>query len=145
MPSQISKVVFFYSDARPILKERTRLKKFILSIFGKERVNLSSIRFIFTTDQALREINKKYLGHDYYTDIITFNLSEHNKPLDGEVYISVGRVKENASIYNTSFRKELHRVIFHGVLHLCGYRDKSKQELVQMRKMEEACLSGYFK
>ena len=139
-----SKVNFFFSGSKPALKERLRLKRFIFSIFKQEGKKLDSISFIFSNDEVIHQINKEYLGHDYYTDIITFELNARKQPILAEVYISCDRVKENAQLNDTSFKEELHRVIFHGVLHLSGYRDKSPSQLRQMRKKENHYLHRYF-
>ena len=104
---------------------------------------LASLQFIFCSDDFLLDINKQYLKHNYYTDIITFNLGAD--VIEGEIYISIDRVKENAANYNTSFKRELHRVIFHGVLHLCGYKDKLNEEKMIMRAKEVRYLQEYFK
>jgi len=87
-------------------------------------------------------INRQFLSHDFYTDIITFNLSDSNA-IQAEIYISVDRVKDNATQLGVSFKSELHRVIFHGVLHLCGYRDKNRVETKEMRSKEEFYLHKY--
>jgi probable rRNA maturation factor len=89
------------------------------------------------------DINKRFLNHDYYTDILTFVFSEANDPVDGEIYISLDRVKENSKTYKSSFTYELHRVVFHGVLHLSGYSDKDHKNAAIMRSMEEKYLSLY--
>lgn len=140
-----SKVNFFFSGSRPTLGDRLRLKKFIISIFKQEKKQLESISFIFTNDEILYKINKEYLARDYYTDIITFELSAKTHPRLSEVYISCERVKENARIHKSSFKEELHRVIFHGVLHLCGYNDKTKKQSKDMRNRENYYLDKYFK
>lgn len=101
-----------------------------------------SINYIFCTDKALLEINRQFLSHDFYTDIITFDLSDAHE-IQAEIYISVDRVKDNATQLGVSFKSEMHRVVFHGVLHLCGYKDKSKQEKEEMRRMENLYLSKY--
>ena len=139
-----SKVNFFFSGCKPTLTDRLRLKGYINSIFEQEKKQLESISFVFTNDRFLHEINLNYLGHDYYTDIITFELSEKNRPMLSEVYISCERVRENAQIHNTSFKEELHRVIFHGVLHLCGYKDKDVKQSKKMRSRENYYLMQYF-
>ncbi len=139
------KVNFFFSGSRPTLDERIRLRKFIISIFRREKTRLESISFIFADDLLLHKINKEYLAHDYYTDIITFELSAGTLPKVSEVYISCDRVKENAQIHKTSFKEELHRVIFHGVLHLCGYNDKTQKQSREMRNRENYYLEKYFK
>jgi len=126
------------------LKNRENLKKYIISIFRLEKKNLASINYIFTNDRGILDINRRYLNHDFLTDIITFELSGKNQPIISEVYISVERVKENAAIHNTTFKEEIHRVIFHGILHLCGFNDKLKKQAQIMRAKETYYLSKYF-
>ena len=127
------------------LTDRKRLKKFLFSLFSKEGKELNNMNVIFCSDEYLLDVNKQHLQHDFYTDIITFDLSESvNSPITAELYISIDRVKENASILNTKFTLELHRVIFHGSLHLCGYGDKSKRDITIMRAKEDGYLSLYF-
>ena len=109
-----------------------------------EKQELESINFIFTTDNTVLDINRKYLKHDYLTDVITFDLSETTGPKVAEVYISIDRVTENARIQNTSFKNELHRVIFHGILHICGYKDKTASQSRRIRLREDFYLSRYF-
>lgn len=139
-PSQ-SKVCFFFDEVSPWLPDRSSLKKFIESIFKKEGYKLGSLNYIFCTDKRLLQINRDYLRHDYYTDIITFGLTQN--PIEGEIYISIDRVKDNARQLGVSFKSELHRVIFHGALHLCGYGDKSKAESKLMRTKEDQYLKLY--
>jgi probable rRNA maturation factor len=141
MPSQ-SKVCFFYQGVRPGLPNRTRLKQFIEFIFKKEGWQLESLNCIFCTDQALLAINNQYLSHNYFTDIITFDLSD-TKRIRGEVYISTDRVRDNAGSLGLSIKEELLRVIFHGVLHLCGYRDKKPAEIAKMRQKEDYYLKRW--
>jgi probable rRNA maturation factor len=125
------------------LRDRTRLKAFLRLLFQKEKVKLAELQYIFCSDDRLLEINKQFLNHDYYTDIITFNLSGANQPINAEIYISVDRVRENALEFSSSLQKELHRVIFHGALHLCGYKDKTSNDKAEMRKMEDRYLEMY--
>ncbi|MBK7290985.1 MAG: rRNA maturation RNase YbeY [Chitinophagaceae bacterium] len=139
-----SKVYFFYQGVKSGLQSRTKLKKFIELIFKKEGRPLLSINYIFCTDKALLEINKQFLKHDFYTDIITFDLSESDE-IAAEIYISVDRVRDNASLLGVSFKSELHRVIFHGALHLCGYSDKTKDQKAEMRGKEDFYLLSYLK
>ncbi|MCW3113260.1 MAG: metal-dependent hydrolase YbeY [Segetibacter sp.] len=130
-------VRFNYADVKPIsLNDKKGVKDFVVSIFNKEGRPLKKINYIFCSDEYLLEINKSYLQHDYYTDIITFDLSEQEGTI-GEIYISVDRVKENSKSHATSFSTELLRVIFHGALHLIGYKDKKKSEITIMRDKEE--------
>jgi probable rRNA maturation factor len=127
------------------LTDRTRLKKFIAKMVKKEGKQLAELQYIFCSDEYLLAINRKYLQHDFFTDIITFDLSEKGHPINAEIYISVQRVRDNAVDYDSSFRKELLRVIFHGVLHLCGYKDKKPKEVKLMRQMEEKWLITYLR
>ena len=101
--------------------------------------------YIFCTDAYLLGINKQFLKHNFYTDIITFNLANKKAPIQGEIYISMDRVKENAQIHQTTYKEELHRVIFHGALHLCGHKDKLPGHVKKMRKAEDSYLATYFK
>lgn len=139
-----SKVFFFYHGIKVSLVKRTELKKYIQFIFKNEGKKLESINYIFCTDKALLEINRQFLAHNFYTDIITFDLSESSK-VQGEIYISIERVNENALQLGLSFKSELYRVIFHGVLHLCGYKDKNKTEKEIMTEKENFYLKHYIK
>ena len=138
-----SKVCFFFDGVKAGLTNRRQLKYFIEQLFRKEGKKLSSLNYIFCSDKKLLQINRDYLKHDYYTDIITFDLSFTFSLLEGEVYISVDRVKDNARKLGVSFRSELHRVIFHGALHLCGYGDKTKTQIQEMRRLEDKYLHLY--
>jgi probable rRNA maturation factor len=138
-------IQFFFLQQNISLTQRTALKVFIDSIFKKERRKLESLTYIFCSDDYLLEINKSHLRHNYYTDIITFDLSETTEAITGEIYISADRVRDNASTLKVSIKEELHRVIFHGALHLCGYKDKTPKDAKEMREAEERCLSNYFK
>jgi rRNA maturation RNase YbeY len=127
------------------LKERSKLKSFIISLMKKEGNKPKDISIIFCSDEYLLEINKQHLNHNYFTDIITFDLTPKNeKEITAELYISTDRVKFNAKDYNTTISNELHRVIFHGILHLCGYKDKSKKDIALMRAKELQYLNLYF-
>lgn len=137
-------VRFFYLTDSFSLNKRTSLKTFIESIFKVEHQPFADLNIIFCTDDYLLGVNKRFLNHDFYTDIVTFNLAGNKQPVNGEIYISVDRVKDNANKLHVSFKSELHRVIFHGVLHLCGYLDKTKSQIKLMREMEDKYLSGYF-
>lgn len=101
-----------------------------------------SLNYIFCTDAYLLNINQQYLNHDTYTDIITFDLSEDDR-LIGEIYISTERVEENAGTFGNTYADELNRVIFHGCLHLCGFKDKSPEEEQEMREKENECMAAY--
>ncbi len=138
-------VQFFFLVNNITLRDRTRLKGFIPEIFKKHKLKLESLNYIFCSDEQLLKINREHLKHDFYTDIITFGLSLKNEPVIGEIYISADRVRENAKALGVSINEELHRVIFHGVLHLCGYKDKKAQDIKEMRRAENAFISQYFK
>ncbi len=139
------KVFFFFENITISIKNRTALKRFIEFIFKKEGKKLETLNYVFCTDDYLLQINREYLKHDYYTDIITFDLSESKTTLIGDIYISIDRVKENAKALNTTLQNETNRVMFHGVLHLCGYKDKTKSETIIMREKEEEYLALYSK
>ena len=133
----MNSVRFNYADIKPIsLKDKKVVKTLIVGLFEEEGKKLKSINYIFCSDEYLLQINQRFLNHDYYTDIITFNLSTGDE-ITGEVYISTDRVKENSISLSVSFKDELLRVVFHGALHLCGYRDKKKSEIIFMRAKEE--------
>jgi len=137
--------IVFHQLVPVTVKDKKRLKAFIFSLFKKEGKLLANMNIIFCSDEYLFEINKQHLQHDFYTDIITFDLSEtKNGPITAELYISIDRVKDNALIQTTIQSDELHRVIFHGSLHLCGYGDKSKKDVIIMRAKEEEYLRLYF-
>jgi probable rRNA maturation factor len=114
-----SKVCFFFDGVRVTLQNRDLLKKFIERIFRSHKTSLASLNYIFCTDKRVLEVNREFLSHDYYTDIITFNMSDPGEPIQGEVYISTDRVRDNAGLMGVSIKDEIHRVIFHGALHLC--------------------------
>lgn len=139
------KVHFFFIDTKVPLRNRTQLKAFVESIFKQEKTDLESINYVFGSDEYLLEINRQYLNHDYYTDIITFDLADSGMPVMGDVHISYDRIRDNAAIVKSGVTEELHRVIFHGALHLCGYKDKSPMDEKLMRKKEDEYLTKYFK
>jgi probable rRNA maturation factor len=126
------------------LKNKTKLKAFLKEQFAREGQKLRGLQYVFCSDDYLLEINKQFLDHDTFTDIVTFELSEDPEVTEGEIYISVDRVKENAEKYQVTEEQELHRVIFHGALHLCGYKDKSKEDATKMREKENEYLNLYF-
>jgi len=137
-------IQFIFTDTSITLTNRGKLKQFIEKIFKHKGRKLTSLAIIFCTDEYLLDINRRFLQHDYYTDIITFNLSGNVKIIEGEIYISVERIKENALSNRVSRKEELHRVIFHGVLHLCGYKDKKPEEKAKMTIAENRHLKLYF-
>ncbi len=133
-------IKFFAADIRLNLSKRSALKKWISSAIKKEGFKLSSLSYIFCSDAWLLEMNINHFNHKTLTDIITFDLSSEKKEIEGEIYISMERVKENAAIYKVPISQELHRVMIHGVLHLCGYKDKKPAEVKKMRAKEEEYL-----
>lgn len=145
MKNSSAKVTFHFLDVKFPFRDRTRLKNFLVKMFELEGKKVESLQYIFCSDEHLLQMNRDFLQHDYYTDIITFDLSvAKNDPTVGEVYISVDRVKDNAINFDSSFEKELHRVVFHGVLHLIGYKDKSVKDQKMMRNKEDEYLTMYF-
>jgi len=128
-------------DSKYIIKGKRKLGKWIYSCIIEEGKELESISFNICTDNYIIQLNNDSLQHDYYTDIITFELNEKDEPIIGDIYISIDRVKENSKLYQTTFIQELNRVIIHGVLHLCGYKDKSKKDEQLMRQKENYYLN----
>ena len=138
------KINFYFNDTVITIPQRTRLKKHLTGIFKREERQLQSLTYIFCTDKYLFSINKKFLQHDDYTDIITFCLSDLHDPVVGEIYISVDRIRDNAKSLGISTNTELHRVVFHGALHLCGFNDKSRKDKKRMTQEEDKNLKIYF-
>lgn len=127
---------------QPPLKKAV-LKKFIAEQAVKEAKKKLLVTYVFCSDEHLLSMNRQFLEHDFYTDIITFPLTETEKEIEAEIYISVDRVKDNATKFKSDFSEELHRVIFHGVLHLIGYKDKSKADKETMRTKENEWLRRF--
>lgn len=121
------------------LKNKTALKSWIKKIAEKQKKNIGELNYIFCSDEYLLAINQQYLNHNTYTDIITFDYSDEKK-IAGDIFISIDRVKENAGKFSKTTEEELHRVMIHGVLHLLGYKDKSKIAKQKMRKAEDDSL-----
>lgn len=136
---------FYNQETKSKLKEKRRLSSYLDDLVKAYRSNEGkiSLTYIFCTDEYLLEMNQQFLNHNTYTDIITFDLTEPDQTLSGEIYISTDRVEENALKFGTTYNEELHRVIFHGVLHLCGFKDKSATDKKKMRAMEDQCLKEY--
>jgi rRNA maturation RNase YbeY len=135
--------VRFYSNTILFkLSKPNSVKSWINNVFVNEGVNKKiDLNYIFCTDNELLEINKIHLNHDYFTDIITFPIEETDKFLEAEIYISIDRVKDNATELKVDFNNELYRVIIHGVLHLCGYNDKTAKQESLMRERETYYIS----
>ncbi|MFC0776329.1 rRNA maturation RNase YbeY [Terrimonas alba] len=145
MRSSTESKIYFFFQTQVNLQQRTRLKKFLESLFKREEKSLQSLNYIFCSDRQLLEINRQYLNHDFYTDIISFELSSKGAPVEGEIYISIERVKDNALTIGETLQRELLRVIFHGALHLCGYKDKTKEQIRKMREKEDFYIALYSK
>ena len=124
-----------------LLKDKLLLKTFLASIFAQENVVFKSVSYIFCTDDFLLKLNKEYLSHDTLTDILTFSLTETSLPVVSEIYISIDRVRENAETLRVAFEDELRRVMIHGILHLCEYKDKTPGQKKIMRAKEDYYLS----
>jgi probable rRNA maturation factor len=127
---------------KPKFIKSRQLKPFIKTLVLSEGFVSGDIAIVFCSDEYLLKVNQDFLNHDYYTDIITFDYCE-NGIINGDLLISVDRVLENSFKENTSFQEELHRVVFHGVLHLCGFKDKSKKDIEKMRFKESQYLNLY--
>jgi rRNA maturation RNase YbeY len=138
-------IFFNNADKGTSLRSRTQLKAFINKQCLKEGVQIETLQYVFCSDKFLLDINKKYLNHNFYTDIISFDLSDQQGRLIGDVYISIDRVKENAKTEGNLYTHELLRVIFHGALHFCGYKDKKPADVKTMRAMEDKWLKAYLK
>ncbi len=134
-------IQFFSEDISFALSKPRKTSNWIKLIAKKERREVVDVSYIFCSDSYLLQLNQQYLNHNTLTDIITFDYSEGAKKLEGEIYISIDRVKENAQKFKVSFQDELDRVMIHGVLHLIGYKDKKPTDKSLMRKKEEASLS----
>lgn len=133
------KIEFFTEGISFKLKGKLKLRKWISEVCQSELKSVSYLNFVFCSDDYLLEINRNYLKHDYYTDIVTFPYNDE-KSISADIFISIHRVKDNASLLNIEFEKELHRVMIHGVLHLLGYDDHSETQRKSMRAKENACL-----
>ena len=136
------KIKFFFNNASISIENRSVIKNKINGIFLKEKKKYSNISFIFCSDKYLLSINNKFLGHNTYTDIITFPLNGVGEAISGEIYISVDRIRENAVNEGCTIKNELYRVLFHGVLHLCGYKDKTIKDKKTMTAKENFYLAS---
>ncbi len=140
MPQPIS---FHFINTPFQLRQRDEIRKWLSKIAKSHHHNIVGLQYIFCTDDYLLEINKQFLNHNTFTDIITFDYSKDygRNTAAGEIYISIDRVRENAKTFQARTLDEVHRVMAHGLLHICGFRDKTAKEQVQMRKQEENALA----
>lgn len=138
---------FYEQDVKSGLKDRRMLSAYLDNLVAHHRreIKKTQLTYIFCSDEYLLEMNQQFLNHDTLTDIITFNMSEQPDILLGEIYISIDRVRENAAKFQTAYLSELHRVVFHGALHLCGFKDKKEADQKEMRRQEDLCLKAYNK
>lgn len=140
----IESISFHVEEIDFVFPETEKAIKWLNQIAKEENKQIVSLEYVFCDDEYLHKINLKYLDHDTYTDIITFDLGNPDDDLiSGEIYISIERVKENTSIHNSTLEDELRRVVAHGLLHLIGYPDKSVQEASVMRAKENAAIQSY--
>ena len=121
--------------AMPKIKKRLT-SKWIKAVAASHGRKVGEVGYLFVNDDKILEVNREYLGHDYYTDIITFDYVK-GKTISGDIFVSLQRISDNATIHSTNFQNELHRVLAHGLLHLCGYKDKSEDEKKMMRYKED--------
>jgi len=133
-------IQFHTADLGISLPGKTILKTLLTDLFHKEGRQLAGLSIVFCSDDYLLELNRQFLQHDYYTDILTFLMSERGAPVEGELYISVDRVRDNARALGVPTLQELRRVIIHGSLHLCGYKDKLKKDQALIRQKEDRYL-----
>lgn len=131
-----AEIINFYSETDFELQEQAGYEAWLKRVIASEDKKLEEVSFIFCDDEYLLEINQKYLDHDTYTDIISFDNCVGNI-LAGDIFISTERVAENSREYGVDFEEELRRVLAHGILHFCGYNDKSDRESAEMRRKEE--------
>jgi len=137
----VKKIEVFYEDVSNVALDQEELEKHAEFLINNEKKELGDVSIIFCSDEYLLRINEEYLNHNYYTDIITFDYCE-NTVISGDLFISLERITENAGKFRTTFNKELYRVIFHGLLHLVGFKDKTDAEQEKMREKEEFYLKG---
>jgi len=137
MPS----INFFEEDISFKLKNKNKIKEWIKSTITAEGYALQELNYIFCSDQYLLQINRQYLDHDTYTDIVTFDNSEKDRSITGDIFISIDRIRENAAKFGVTEANELHRVIIHGALHLLGYKDKSPADKKKMTLKEDFYLN----
>ena len=134
-------IQFFSEDIKFELSNSEAITEWIAQVVFRENRKLKSLTYIFCSDDYLHQINVEHLNHDTLTDIITFPYHESEDALiESDIFISIDRVRENATSFNVFFEQELHRVIIHGALHLCGYKDKTKTEEKKMRSKENEAL-----
>jgi rRNA maturation RNase YbeY len=138
-----SKINFFNEEIIFNLKNKQLIKKWLKVIANKYSFKITELNYIFSNDNYIHKINLEYLQHNTFTDIITFDNSDIKLEIIGDIFISIDRVKENSTKFHVDFEEELHRVISHGLLHLCGFKDKTKPHKEKMRTAENEALQEY--
>lgn len=141
-----SPIQFFREDIPFILKDKTRIRRWLDVVIREEKKKPWYINIILTNDEYLFELNKTYLKHETFTDILTFSYQEEAEDVvSGDIFISINRVRENAEIFKQDFLIELHRVMVHGILHLIGYNDKRKKDKELMTQKEDYYIGKFSK
>lgn len=134
---------FFNEDVKYSLPQKQATKQWLKQHAVQEGYAIGELNYIFCSDEYLLQVNRDHLQHDYYTDIITFDTSEEEGQIEGDIFVSVDRVADNATQLAIPAEQEMRRVLAHGLLHLCGYGDKTDEEVVLMRSKEEEWLKGF--
>jgi probable rRNA maturation factor len=138
----MAKINFIVEDVDiRFFKNKGKVKIWIKEVLASHKAKPIEINYIFCSDEYLLKVNKEYLDHDYYTDIITFDNSEKPGEIESDIFVSVDRIKDNAQAHNETFEREFHRVLIHGILHLVGYKDKTDEDEASMRIKENECLA----
>ena len=135
MMTDKNRINFFTEEIDFEIDDKDAIRKAINEYVQGEGSDIGTVNYIFCSDEYLLQLNKEYLNHDYYTDILSFQMND--EPIEGDIFISIDRVKENAEQLNVEFEDELHRVISHGILHFLGYPDKTEEQKRQMRNKED--------
>lgn len=138
MPSV--RILFFTEGIQFHLRQRNEVRAWLTNVARSHKHSIAELNYIFVSDDRLLEMNKQFLNHDTYTDIITFESNCGTKTVCGEIYISIDRILDNAHKFRVTMKDELHRVMAHGLLHLCGFKDKSVKQQAVMRRQEEKAL-----
>ena len=132
-------IQFFFEDVDPI-EINTKTNEWLQDLITREQKKVGKITYIFMSDDGLLKVNRDFLKHDYYTDVITFDYVK-GKTISADIFVSLPRISDNAMSHSKDFNSELHRVLAHGLLHLCGYNDKTDEEKIEMRKKEDFYLN----
>ena len=134
-------IQFFFEDIDPIEID-SKTNEWLQKLIVYEGKKVGKINYIFLSDDGLLKVNRDFLQHDYYTDVITFDYVK-GKTISADIFVSLPRISENAISHSKDFNSELHRVLAHGLLHLCGYKDKTEDEITEMRNKEDFYLNSY--